>query len=133
MRIGSPARLPYESDAFDAVFAYCYLDFLPEVEERVASEELERVLKPGGRLLASYLGRPRHLIERSTVFFLTKFPLVASGLRVIEPSTMLRQVGFRGLEAFSLPQKGVPVFLVYAEKAAEKPMREGGGAGVSPR
>ena len=56
--VGSIEDFPYESDKFDVVFAYCYLDFLEAEERKIALEEIRRVLRFGGRLLTTYLSPP---------------------------------------------------------------------------
>ena len=64
----SPARfkpgiieeIAFESESFDAAFASFMLHHLPPDVKRAGLREVRRVLKPGGRLVAVDLDRPRH-------------------------------------------------------------------------
>lgn len=47
---GSALELPFEDDSFDIVFSHGVLHHIPEVE--LAQSEINRVLKPGGKLVA---------------------------------------------------------------------------------
>lgn len=69
-RVGDLAALPFPDGAFDAIHARVALHFVPDVP--AALRELRRVLRPGGRLLASVPGAlspiyrkswQRHLME----------------------------------------------------------------------
>ena len=113
---GTPARLPFDSDTFDVIFAYCFLDFLSETEMGPAAAELMRVQRGGGRLLATYLGRPRRAWEHVSVPVLTKAPLIASGVRALDVTPALRDAGFTRVAVHHCPQKGLPIELVYAVK-----------------
>jgi len=68
--------IPFENEAFDAVIANHMLYHVPDRSKAIA--EIKRVLKPGGRLIATTIGRG-HLKE------LNEWLRRASGRRVVEP------------------------------------------------
>jgi hypothetical protein len=49
--LGKDARLPYEDEAFDVVFAVSAMRYLGEEEKVAMVSEMWRVAKPGGRIL----------------------------------------------------------------------------------
>lgn len=114
--VGSFKKLPYNNNKFDAVFAYCYFDFLDYEDRKIAAKEVERVLKTDGKLLASYLASPTNFIEKISAYFLTKINFLARGVRVIDPEPILKQTNFKNIKTVHCPQKGFPIALVYAEK-----------------
>lgn len=54
-RIETPARLPFEDGSFDTVSFVACINHIPE--RREALREAARVLRPGGRLLITMIGR----------------------------------------------------------------------------
>jgi SAM-dependent methyltransferase len=54
---GVAPPLPYDDDAFDVVYAFSVFTHLPEVLQQAWSDELQRVIRPGGHLLVSTHGR----------------------------------------------------------------------------
>ncbi len=50
-------RLEYSADSFDAVLAWDYLDFLGPGEARDFSRDLQRIVKPGGIVMAYFTSR----------------------------------------------------------------------------
>jgi SAM-dependent methyltransferase len=57
---GDATSLPYENDRFDAAFLVTVLGEIPD--QNAALRELERVLKPGGRLVVGeVIGDPHHV------------------------------------------------------------------------
>ncbi len=112
--LGAVSALPYESQHFDTLFAYCYLDFLADDEANVAATELHRVLKGGGSLVTTYLEAPRTAVQRATVALLTSHRLVFGGVRVVDMEPALRAAQFSDVSIYHCPQKGLPVGLAHA-------------------
>ena len=114
--IGSIEDLPYESDKFDVVFAYCYLDFMETEERKIALEETKRVLRFGGRLLTTCLSPPDNLVERVCVFLFTRSSFLSKGVKAIQVESLLKQTHFKKVDILHCSQKGLSVDLAYAEK-----------------
>ncbi len=49
--VGNPGKLPYENGSFDAVIVFQKLEMLPNLE---IVNEIFRILKPGGKFIASF-------------------------------------------------------------------------------
>jgi len=60
-RLQAPVRLPYADESFDAVIASGVLEHVPMDYESL--KELNRILKPGGRLIVAYLPNRASLEE----------------------------------------------------------------------
>jgi ubiquinone/menaquinone biosynthesis C-methylase UbiE len=114
--VGRPDALPYASDTFHTVFAYCYFDFLTRNERGPASAEIWRVLRRGGRLLTTYLAHPRGVVQRACVATTLNLPVLSKGLHALELQPVLEQTGFDPIEIVPCPQKGLPVDLAGAQK-----------------
>ncbi len=114
--VGSIEDFPYESDKFDVVFAYCYLDFLEAEERKIALEEIRRVLRFGGRLLMTYLSPPDNLVQRVCVNIFTRYRFLSQGVKIIQVKSLLRQTHFKKVDILHCSQKGLSVDLAYAEK-----------------
>ncbi|ABA59371.1 UbiE/COQ5 methyltransferase [Nitrosococcus oceani ATCC 19707] len=59
-KLGVVERLPFGNETFDVVLSSLMLHHLPAELKRQGLEEIHRVLKPGGRLLAVDFDRPGH-------------------------------------------------------------------------
>ena len=114
--VGSIEDFPYESDKFDVVFAYCYLDFLEAEERKIALEEIRRVLRFGGRLLTTYLSPPDNLVQRVCVNIFTRYRFLSQGVKIIQIESLLKQTQFKKVDILHCSQRGFSVDLAYAEK-----------------
>jgi ubiquinone/menaquinone biosynthesis C-methylase UbiE len=112
--LGAVSALPHESQYFDTLFAYCYLDFLDDDEANVAAIELHRVMKDRGSLLATYLEAPRTAVQRATVALVTSHRLVFGGVRVVDVEPALRAAQFSDVSIYHCPQNGLPIGLAHA-------------------
>jgi ubiquinone/menaquinone biosynthesis C-methylase UbiE len=115
--VGRPNELPYEDDTFHTVFAYCYFDFLSCDERDPAAAEMWRVLRPGGRLLTTYLTHPRGILQRIGVATTLGLQLLSKGVQDIDLKPVLERSGFSRIQIVPCPQKGLPIELAGAEKS----------------
>jgi ubiquinone/menaquinone biosynthesis C-methylase UbiE len=92
------------------------LDFLGDREIKTAAEEIRRVLRSGGKLLATYLAPPRNVLERLSSSFFTRFRSLSGGVRIVEVGPVLKELRFEKVESIYCSQKGVPIGLAYAKK-----------------
>jgi len=92
LRTGSALSIPWADDSFDIVFSHGVLHHVPDI--RTAGDEIHRVLKPGGTLIAMLYSR-RSLNYQVSIKLLRRaalaaaYPLRRSGL--VRRSPMLRQ------------------------------------------
>ena len=114
--VGRPDALPYEDDTFNVVFAYCYFDFLGSDGQDPAAAEMRRVLRPGGKLLTTYLAHPSGVVQRVCVATILGFQVLSKGLHDIELQPVLERAGFGHIRLASCPQKGLPIEVASAEK-----------------
>lgn len=91
-RIGDLAALPFPDAAFDAVQARVALQFVPNVP--AALRELRRVLRPGGRLLASVPGALSPIYRRSWRRHLLEDPPEVNWLLPWELEHLLEHAGW---------------------------------------
>jgi len=104
-------KLPFDDQQFDVVLSSFMLHHLPEDVMRSGFGEIQRVLKPGGRLLAVDFTSGRSLIGRVMGFLGHAHKL--EGLNGIKST--LAEVGFANVE--ELPSNRGHIFFLRAEKA----------------
>jgi ubiquinone/menaquinone biosynthesis C-methylase UbiE len=104
-------KLPFADHEFDVALSSFMLHHLPEDVMRSGFGEIQRVLKPGGRLLAVDFTSGRSLIGRVMGFLGHAHKL--EGLKGIKST--LAEAGFSSVE--ELPSKQGHVFFLRAEKA----------------
>ncbi len=59
-----PFYLPFKDNAFDVVFSSFFLDLLPESSILPAINEMARVMKDGGRLIAVSMSKYGHALKK---------------------------------------------------------------------
>jgi len=95
-RVGDIARLDDDAASYDAIHARVVLQFVPDV--MAALRELRRVLKPGGRLLASVPGALSPIYNRSWRRFVEPANVGSNWIVPWELEELLRQGGWTVLE-----------------------------------
>jgi len=115
---GDAANLPYTDNAFDAVFMSYTLELFDTPEIPGVLEEVQRVLKPGGRLAVASMSRAAggSVILRLYEWAHTRWPKYAD-CRPIYSEQLLSQAGFRIETAEIVKSYGFPNEIVIALKA----------------
>jgi demethylmenaquinone methyltransferase/2-methoxy-6-polyprenyl-1,4-benzoquinol methylase len=115
--LGDAARLPFAEDAFDAVFMSYALELFETDEIPLVLEQMQRVLRPGGRLAVASLSREGggslmlHLYEWAH----RRWPKYAD-CRPIYVERALREAGYEIVTAERVRWFGLPNEIVVAAK-----------------
>jgi SAM-dependent methyltransferase len=65
---GLSTELPYEDRSFDVVLSTLFFHHLSDDAKRRSADEIQRVLRPGGRLVVADWGRPQDPLMRVVAF-----------------------------------------------------------------
>jgi len=111
------ARLPYESNFFDAVFMSFTLDLFDTSEIPILLRECKRVLHSDGRICVVALSKKDKVsvITKIYEFLHKKFPTYID-CRPIFVQKILEEVGFRICDVKEMFMWGLPVEIVAAKK-----------------
>ncbi len=119
LKNGDAARLPFEADAFDAVFMSFTLELFDTPEIGAVLGECRRVLRGGGRIgvaaMSSEGGRPGVAV-RLYAWARAILPAIVD-CRPIPVSGSLAAAGFQVVEAARQSIWGLPVAVVTAQKS----------------
>lgn len=113
--------LPFNSDMFDV--AICNSSLHNMMEPQKALSEMKRVLKPGGRLIATVVGigeSSKFKIAMTIFKFITKFPTFHK-LNLNEFANMITESGFAVVdkEKIKHPEDRMPLLYIVAERVKE--------------
>lgn len=106
--------LPYPEDTFDAVFCGYVVDVLPSAHIRPALREMNRVLRPGGRLVLVYWAPPRRRVERLWGAIARLLPPLSGGARPVALRAPLYEAGFQVARSTTCLQNGLRSAVVRA-------------------
>lgn len=113
--------LPFDNGMFDTVICNNALHNMKY--PRKALSEIERVLKPGGRLIATIVGigeSPKFKIALTIYKLITNFP-VFHKLNMDESANMIAESGFTivNKETIKHPEDRMPILYIVAERVKE--------------
>lgn len=107
VRIGRASNLPYGTDQFDAVLSSYLIDVLPSDRLRLVIEELNRVLRPGGRLVLVYVTILRGSLGTLWRLIAKYMPALLGGARPTNPRPALNDCGFQVVRSTTRTQMGL--------------------------
>jgi ubiquinone/menaquinone biosynthesis C-methylase UbiE len=121
-------RLPYPAENFDRLYAAYVLDLIPLSGIYTVLDEFQRVLKPGGRLVAISMTEGTSLPNRAIMgawkLAYRLSPYACAGCRPLRLAQMVEATGMEiGYQAV-ISQLGLPSEIIVARKAPQ--------AGASP-
>lgn len=112
---GDATQLPYEDNAFDAIFMSFVLDLFDNPDIPLVLQECKRVLKKGGRIVNVSLQKADTLSNRLYESLHNAFPAMID-CRPIRAGRSLEEAGFTVVEEKDLSMWGLKVRCVLAEK-----------------
>jgi demethylmenaquinone methyltransferase/2-methoxy-6-polyprenyl-1,4-benzoquinol methylase len=120
LKIADARELPYGPETFDAVFASFTLELFPEDQIPDVLAEVDRVLRPGGRLgivSMAQVKRDDHpgLLERAYIWMHRHFPHIVD-CRPIDVAQVVTAAGFEVVEQTDFSIWTMPVALVISRK-----------------
>jgi ubiquinone/menaquinone biosynthesis C-methylase UbiE len=100
--VGDAEELPFAPESFDVVFTYCAVAHFPRLQ--VALDQMKRVLKPGGRLVVSFVHtRP---ISRRGMIRHAGARLARLALHPVRPTLFAPRVALEACERHLPPLDG---------------------------
>lgn len=112
LKVGDARELPFEADSFDAVFTSFTLELFPLTDIAMVLKEIERVLKPGGRLVIVSMsavkeGDHASLLEKTYIWMHRHFPHLVDCQPIdVEKhlaETELKSVQFQEVKIWTMP------------------------------
>jgi len=122
LRIGDGRQLPFEDGAFDAAFMSFTLELFPLEDIPLVLQEVERVLRPGGRIgivamAAAREGERASTLEKSYVWMHRHFPHIVD-CRPIDVCATLERAHFAVTSEEDVDLWTMPVRIAVGELAA---------------
>jgi ubiquinone/menaquinone biosynthesis C-methylase UbiE len=88
LKVGSALDIPYEDGSFDIVFSHGVLHHIPDI--RQAQQEIARVLKPGGELIAMFYAK-RSVNYLLSIAIVRRLALLGAYFSPVKPQNALLQ------------------------------------------
>ncbi len=114
--VGGFFTVPFADEYFDNIFANCFFDFCRDRDFPMITREIKRALRPGGDLLAVYMGLPSNIMERVWVGLFHRIQRLSQGCRPVNMKPFLTDMGFSVKTTRSVGKLGFPIEYVHAEK-----------------
>lgn len=114
LRPGDARNLPYPSKTFDAVFASYFIDVVPPGDRAAALAEINRVLKPEGRLVLVHLSPPQHPLERTWTVLSHLFPPLLGNASPLNVAPLLSRCNLSLVRQTTCVQLGLRSAIVEA-------------------
>ena len=115
--------IPFQSGVFDGVFTSFTLELFDSPQIPVVLREIQRVLKPGGRLVVVSLSKdqPLPLMGRLYERLHDRYPKLLD-CRPIPVKTLVMSAGFRIDESRDMKMWGLPVIQILSKKSEDLPI-----------
>lgn len=108
--------IPLSDTSVDSVMANCFFDFLVEETFEDILREIHRVLRPGGRLFAVYMDKPKRLPGRLWKWLFRKLTFLSQGCHPVDILPYAEKTGFITKTSLSLIRFGFPLRYLVLER-----------------
>lgn len=121
LRVGDARQLPFADGAFDAAYSSFTLELFPAEDIPAVLAEVQRVLRPGGRLAVVSMatvkpGEKASMLEHTYVWMHRHFPHIVD-CRPIDVVAVVEAAGYKVTKAIDLAIWTMPVRAVVGQKA----------------
>lgn len=120
LRYADARTLPFPEATFDAVFSSYLLDILAPSDIRAALLEMQRVLRPNGRLVLVYLTNPERTVEHLWTRLAYAAPPLAGGARPVTLKKPLHESEFEINAQTTHSQAGLRSAIIRATPIAKR-------------
>lgn len=101
-------EIPVDDNSLDVIYANCLFDFCTDEEIGVAVEEIERVLRPAGVLLAVFMEPPSTMFGRMWTMMFEGMKFASKGCHPVEIAGYASRSGFSTVRDISVKRLGFP-------------------------
>ncbi|NOZ60760.1 MAG: methyltransferase domain-containing protein [Calditrichaeota bacterium] len=108
--------VPFEDRYFDAIFANCFFDFLPQGDFDDIVKEIKRSLKSKGLFFSVYMDMPLDALGRTWENLFSRFPSISKGVRPVDITPSLSKYGIKLKKDLTIKRLGFPMKYLMAER-----------------